>query len=144
MKFLRRHSLILTNSSLPIGHTGVEDSSVTMINMLCKHLEGKGTHAQLLFVDFSSAFNTIQPHILTERLLEQFDLSKNLVGWVLDFLNNRTQRVRVNGVLSDQICSSTGSPLLFILYTNMCRSSREDRFILKYADDCHCQPATWK
>ncbi|KAK0152128.1 hypothetical protein N1851_006493 [Merluccius polli] len=27
------------------------------------------------------------------------------------------------------------SPLLFILYTNMCRSSREDRFILKYADD---------
>ena len=123
-------------------HRGVEDATVTMINMLCKHLGGKGTHAQLLFVDFSSAFNTIQPHILTERLLEQFDLSKNLVGWVLDFLTNRTQRVRVNGVLSDQICSSTGSPqgcvlspLLFILYTNMCRSSREDRFILKYADD---------
>ncbi len=69
-------------------------------------------------------------------------MSKNLVGWVLDFLTNRTQRVRVNGALSDQICSSTGSPqgcvlspLLFILYTNMCRSSREDRFILKYADD---------
>ena len=123
-------------------HRGVEDATVTLMNMLFKHLEGKGTHAQLLFIDFSSAFNTIQPHILTERLLEQFDLSKNLVGWVLEFLTNRTQRVRVNGVLSDQICSSTGfpqgcvlSPLLFILYTNMCRSKREGRFIVKYADD---------
>ncbi len=55
------------------------------------------THARLLFIDFSSAFNTIQPHILTRRLLEQFELSNNLVGWILDFLTNRTKRVRVNG-----------------------------------------------
>lgn len=48
----------------------------------------------------------------------------------------------VNGALSDQVCSSTDSPqgcvlspLLFILYANMCRSSREDRFNLKYVDD---------
>ncbi len=121
---------------------GVEDATVTLMNLLFKHLEGKGTHARLLFLDFSSAFNTIQPHIFTERLLEQFDLSYNLVGWILDFLTNRTQRVRVNGTLSDQVCSSTSSPqgcvlspLLFILYTNMCCSSREDRTILKYADD---------
>ena len=49
-------------------HRGVEDAIVTMTNMIFKHLEGRGTHAQLLFVDFSSAFNTIQPQILTERL----------------------------------------------------------------------------
>ena len=66
-------------------HRGVEDAKDTMTNMLCKHLEGNGTHAQLLFVDFFSAFNKIQPHILTERLSEQLYLSKNLVGWVLDF-----------------------------------------------------------
>jgi hypothetical protein len=54
----------------------------------------------------------------------------------------RTQRVRINGALSDPVCSSTGSPqgcvlspLLFILYTNMCRSQYENRLILKYADD---------
>ena len=88
---------------------------------------------------YSFFLNLRPPHV---RLLEQFDLMKNLVGWVLDFLTNRTQRVRVSGVLSDQICSSIGSPqgcvlspLLFILYTNMGHSSRGDRFILKYADD---------
>lgn len=64
------------------------------------------------------------------------------MGWILNFLTNKTQRVRVNGILSDKVCSSTGSPqgcvlspLLFILYTNMCQSTFKNRFILKYADD---------
>jgi hypothetical protein len=34
---------------------------------------------------FSSAFDTIQPHILTNLLLEQFDVSKNLAGGFLTF-----------------------------------------------------------
>ncbi len=49
---------------------GVEDATITLLNLLFKHLEGSGCHAWLLFIDFSSAFNTIQPHILTQRLLE--------------------------------------------------------------------------
>ena len=123
-------------------HRGVEDATVTLLHLLFKHLEGSGSHARLLFVDFSSAFNTIQPHILASRLLEQFNLGFNLVGWIVDFLTERTQRVRVNGVLSSQLCSSTGSPqgcvlspLLFILYTNMCQSKYANRTIIKYADD---------
>lgn len=50
--------------------------------------------------------------------------------------------MRVNGALSDLGSSSTVSqqgcvlsPLLFILYINMCHRDREDRTILKYADD---------
>ncbi len=82
-------------------HRGVEDATGTLLNMLLRHLDGNGTRARLLFVDFSSAFDTIQPHILTKRLLEQFDLSNNLVGWILNSLTNATQRVRVNGILSN-------------------------------------------
>lgn len=86
-------------------HRVVEDATVTLLNLLFRHLDGKGTHARLLF-----SLYTIKHHILTRRLLEQCELSNNLVGWILDFLTNRTQRVRVNGTLSDQKSSSTGSP----------------------------------
>lgn len=93
-------------------------------------------------MDLSSAFNIIQPHILTKKLLEQVDLSNSLVGWILAFLTDRTQRVRVNSILSDLKCTSIGSPqgcvlspLLFILYTNMCRGRHDNRSIIKYVDD---------
>ena len=75
-------------------------------------------------------------------LLKQFDLSNKPVGWILNFLTNRTQRVRVNGSHSDKVCASTGSPqgcmlspLLYILHTNMCQSRCDNRTIIKYADD---------
>ncbi len=67
-------------------HRGVEDATVTLLHTLFKHLEGSGSHARLFFVDFSSAFITIQPHILARQLLEQYDLDFNLVGWILDVL----------------------------------------------------------
>lgn len=120
---------------------GVEDALLTLLNLILKHVESKGTFARLLFIDFSSAFNTTQPHILIKRLLEQFEIRKNLVGWILDFLTDRSQRVRINGVLSDPVFSSTGSPqgcvlspLLFTLYTNMCQGRHENKSIIKYAD----------
>ena len=36
---------------------------------------------------------TIKPHILTISLLKQFDLSDDLVGWILNLLSNRIQSV---------------------------------------------------
>ncbi len=121
---------------------GVEDATITLFNYLYKHLEGTKTHARLLFADFSSAFNTIQPHILANTLLSTFNLDVGMVKWVLDFLTCRPQAVKANGALSQKRQSSTGSPqgcvlspLLYILYTNDCRSSYNDRHLLKFADD---------
>ena len=120
----------------------LEDAVVTLLHLLFMHLEGQKTHARLLFIDFSSAFNTIQPFLLADRLLHQFKLDPNLISWITDFLTNRSQCVRVNRVFSNVLSSSTGSPqgccwspLLFILYTNECRSSFSNRLILKFADD---------
>ncbi len=51
-----------------VSQTAEEDATATLLNLIFKHLEGSKTHAGILFADFSSAFNTIQPHILVDKL----------------------------------------------------------------------------
>ncbi len=63
---------------------GVEDAPSTLLNMIMKHLDGRKTHVRLLFVDFSSAFNSIQPHVLVNQLISEFKLQFKIVGWLLD------------------------------------------------------------
>ncbi len=147
-KIVRKGILALTQSALdPMQFAyrpgrGVEDATCTLLNMILKHLEGKNNYVRLLFIDFSSAFNCVQPHILAKKLVENFNLDLNIVCWLVDFLTSRSQRVRVNGVSSNALLSSTGtpqgcflSPLLFSLYTDDCRSVFEGRHIIKFADD---------
>ena len=69
--------------------------------------------------------------------------------WVRDqhqdffkFLTNRLQRVFVNGCFSELSLTCAGSPqgcvlspLLYILYTDDCRSNHLNRFLVKFADD---------
>lgn len=42
----------------------------TLMHLLLKDLESPVAYARLLFIDFSSAFNTIQPHLLLTKLVE--------------------------------------------------------------------------
>lgn len=58
----------------------VDDATTTLFNYLYKYLEGTKTNVRLSFVDFSAAFDTIQPHcILASKLLSTFNL-----GTVID------------------------------------------------------------
>ncbi len=101
---------------------GVDDAKIFILESIHSHLETPNTIARLLFADFSSAFNTMQPHILAEKLMTRFSLDHQVIMWVIDFLTNRSQRVFVNGSYSDILHTSTGSPqgcvlsaLLYIL-----------------------------
>ena len=42
---------------------GTDDAINSIIHLIITHLEETKAHARLLFVDFSSAFNTLQPSI---------------------------------------------------------------------------------
>ena len=99
-------------------------------------------HIKIIFFDFSSAFNTIHPNTLAQRLQDDFELDGSLILWLLDFLSQRVQQVKVGSSLSDQIMTNIGSPqgcvlspLLFILYTNNCSSPHPGRHLIKFADD---------
>ncbi len=95
----------------------------------------------MLFIDFSSAFNTIIPQQLTHKLA-QLGLNTSLCNWLLDFLTGRPQAVRVGINTSSTITLNTGapqgcvlSPLLFTLLTHDCTPSHNSNLFIKFADD---------
>ena len=49
-----------------------EDAILTLLNKMYSHLERArfGNSVRLLFFDFSSAFNTIQPHLLINKMMK--------------------------------------------------------------------------
>ena len=119
----------------------VNDAVLTFVHELAQHIDIPGCYARALFVDFSSAFNTMQIHILLQKL-HHMKVPPSLILWIKDFLCNRSQTVKVQNTLSDPVCLNTGAPqgcvlsaLLFILYTNDCNSKGRNVSILKYADD---------
>jgi hypothetical protein len=108
---------------------------------LYQHTDRLGGVARVLFVDFSSAFNTIQPHILLQKLID-LNINSNIIAWIKSFLTHRLQFVKFKDSLSDTIEVNTGSPqgcvlsaLLFTLYTYDCQSCKDNCILIKYADD---------
>lgn len=67
----------------------VDDAALTLLNLIFKHLEGPGTHAHLLFLNFSLAFNTIQPHILANKLLSNFNFQVQCYKYLGTITDNK-------------------------------------------------------
>ena len=74
---------------------GVEDAILCFSNNLYKHIDTPKCYVRTLFIDFSSAFNTIQPHLLIPKP-RQMNVSKSICLWILDFLTHRPQFVSIN------------------------------------------------
>ncbi|XP_030272344.1 uncharacterized protein LOC115581424 [Sparus aurata] len=64
---------------------GVEDAKLLILDKIYKHLEKPKSHVRLLFADFSSAFNKMQPHILIQRLSSYFNLPDQFLLLLLNF-----------------------------------------------------------
>ena len=121
-----------------------EDAVLLILEKLLSHLEYtyKGFSARVMFFDFSSAFNTIQPHILIGKLLEM-NVPYSFINWVMNYLTNRSQFVKLSSSChSDLLFSNTGvpqgtvlAPFLFTLYTYDARSTDELCPLIKFADD---------
>ena len=63
----------------------MEDAVANLINYILFHIEDAKTHARVLYLDMSSAFSTLQPHLLFKKLIFEFKLESELVLWVLNF-----------------------------------------------------------
>ncbi|XP_062901251.1 uncharacterized protein LOC134345044 [Mobula hypostoma] len=64
---------------------GVEDAIVHLLNRVYAHLDKPASTVRVMFFDFSSAFNTIRPALLGEKLTAM-QVDASLVSWILDYL----------------------------------------------------------
>uniref|UniRef100_A0A3Q1K6E6 Reverse transcriptase domain-containing protein n=1 Tax=Anabas testudineus TaxID=64144 RepID=A0A3Q1K6E6_ANATE len=112
-----------------------------LLSTWLSHLDNKDSYVRMLFIDFSSAFNTIIPQQLIGKL-SRLGLTTSLCNWILDFLTGRPQSVRIGNSISSTTMLSTGapqgcvlSPLLFTLLTHDCVAMHSSNQIIKFADD---------
>lgn len=118
-----------------------EDAVSITLHTALSHLQQPNTYVRMLFVDFSSAFNTVIPDKLALKL-HAVGLPASLCHWIRDFLTNRPQVVRMGNTTSSPLVLSTGtpqgcvlSPALFTLFTHDCAATHPTNTVVKFADD---------
>lgn len=115
-----------------------------MIYTWLSYLDSPGHHLRLCFVDFSKAFDRIGYNVLIERLLE-LRVRTCLILWIISFLNNHRQRVKLANSTSDWLPVVAGipqgtklGPTLFLVMVSNLNISASEWSLWKYVDDV-CQ-----
>ncbi|KAF0024602.1 hypothetical protein F2P81_023404 [Scophthalmus maximus] len=96
-RIVKRHIIRETNPLIdPLQFAyrtsrGVDDAKNIHPGHCTQTLGNAKIFSQTPFCGFSSAFNTLQPHILANKLASRFHLEDQLILWLLDFLTHRSQ-----------------------------------------------------
>ena len=102
----------------------------------------------LLLLDLSAAFDTVDAEKLLSILENEFGIAGTALKWFRSFLTGRTQRVRINGALSDLLDVLFGvpqgsvlGPVLFNIYTRSLYTIIKDAGFdtSGYADDSNAR-----
>ncbi len=95
----------------------------------------------LISYDFSKAFDTIPHDILLLKTI-QLGFPSGFIYWLKDYLDNREQCVRINGVRSDFLPVTSGAPqgsilgpFLFLIMCYDFHPIHDSTVIIQYADD---------
>ena len=126
----RLNTYLLTNrlhepmqSAYKAKHS-VETALLKIQNDLLSALD-KNHSAFLVLLDLSAAFDTVDHHILLDRLSAHFGINGTALKWFHSYLTDRTQLVSISGILGTSHSLSCGvpqgsvlGPILFTLYTS--------------------------
>ena len=91
---------------------------------------------------YSSTFNTIIPQKLYDKLYHDLSFPLHLCNWILDFLLERPQSVKIGAITSASRTINTGtpqgcplSPKLYSIFTYDCKADNSNNLLVKFADD---------
>uniref|UniRef100_A0A3B3HCE9 Reverse transcriptase domain-containing protein n=1 Tax=Oryzias latipes TaxID=8090 RepID=A0A3B3HCE9_ORYLA len=139
-EFLYSNELLSTlQSGFRKKHSTIT-AATKVINDILVALDNK-QYCAALFIDLSKAFDTVDHIVLKQRLIS-FGLSDHAVSWLTNYMKNRTQCVRQDGLCSEFLNVHTGvpqgsvlGPLLFVMYINNIDQNVSHTNMHFYADD---------
>ncbi|KAJ8728440.1 hypothetical protein PYW08_016825 [Mythimna loreyi] len=136
---------ILHSAILPEQHGFVQQRS-TISNLLIfsdflfKNID-KRMQVDAVYTDFKKAFDKVDHEILLKKIAFN-GIRGNLLRWFSSYIENRMQRVVINGYQSGSVPITSGvpqgsilGPLLFIIYINDINKCFKNTQFLLYADD---------
>ena len=116
------------------------DSLASLEHSVLSSLDGKSKLIRCCFLDFCSAFNSIDRQTLLSKLCDS-GVDSTILAWFQDYFTGRRQYITCGGRQSKLIANDCGvlqgavlSPFLFSIYIDdLC--SGDGNFLFKYADD---------
>ena len=81
-----------------------------MLHSWLESTDGNGATTRAVLFDFREAFDLIDHHVLAQKL-SSYDIPESIMCWILDFLTNRRQRVKLSrGCISEWRAVPAGVP----------------------------------
>ncbi len=96
------------------ANRSVDDAVNMGLYFILQHLDRPGTYMRILFVDISSAFNTIMPDTLQNKLA-QLSVPTSICQWITSILTDRQQLLRLGTFLL--FCTL---PICILLFYYLC------------------------
>lgn len=153
-KYLELHSIISPHQfGFRAGHTTTDQ--LTMVYDDVSKRVDLGSVVDMIFFDFSKAFDVVSHDILLQKLFH-LGIRGQVLSWLSDFLIGRSMCVEVSGVqsaprpvLSGVPQGSVLGPVLFLIYINNIADSLSSQYKI-FADDLkmyctipHSSPETY-